>query len=145
MRFEMLYNDNIVAIFDIAISLTNIYVNTIEKYDITYIPKELQYIFSKSNSESEKCIALETWIKSRCLSNNDPNLDEKLKCIYHLPKQFSYERLYNYQYLAGFLNYLINEKDNYYVSPVKRETICFAYQDYRFPEIWELNPYNKTL
>lgn len=147
MIVKIFKQDEVVLIADIILLLTNLYVNEITYVQTEELPEELQLAFeSQDEIDPEKqneiqCMALEEWLKSRCLSNNDPLLDDKLKQIYHLPPQYSYGRLYEHQYLAGLLNYFQQDDDTYIVSPIQTETICFIYQDYRFPELWEIKPY----
>ena len=140
MKFIIKNKENPILQFDATILLNDIIVE-----DITFVQPQLScvlqnpdIIINNNQQKEQQYVLLEKWLKSRCLSNNDPELDEKLKKIYQLPKLYSYEHLQNYQYLAGFLQHMENTNDNITVCTTKPETVCFLYQDYRFPTVFLL-------
>lgn len=112
--------------------------------------KEMKELFRKETGEEEQIetviqspetmrAALRAWFYSRVIPNSDPELDDKMLRLYGLD-QMHYGRMYEYQYIGGFLSYMTSAKDDYWVNPDYTQCLSYALVDPYFKNIYFVPP-----
>ena len=91
------------------------------------------------SSEEMTCRALGLWMRQRVIPNSDPDLDRKMLQLYGLD-QVHYGRMYEYQYIGGFLSYMASADDEYWVNPCYTQCLSYALVDPYFQEMYFVKP-----
>lgn len=109
-------------------------------YDYKIIQEELlPFEYDSEWTDEFMRFILAKWVESRVMSNSNPKLDQTMLEVYEL-NPTHYGRMYDYQYIGGFLSYMSSPEDEYWVNPLYPQYLTYALVDPHFSELYICRP-----
>lgn len=109
-------------------------------YDYKIVQEKLlPFEYNSEWTEEFMRFILAKWIESRVMSNSNPKLDQTMLEVYGL-NPTHYGRMYDYQYIGGFLSYMSSSEDEYWVNPLYSQYLTYALVDPHFSELYICYP-----
>lgn len=138
MKMVLKYKNLDVVDMDMSIFPEGIQVSKIKVINKEKLSSGLKPAFFEEVYQNAE-VFLETWLMARAIPDYRQNTDEFVLSLHHLPRHL-FGRMNGYQHTAAALSYFASYFDQYYITPIKEELICFANIDSRFKNLYFLKP-----
>lgn len=136
MFLSVMKKDELVCQMEIScLSLSGVIVQDFEILNPALMP----FPYQENMHEDAVKTLFHYWFSDRVISNDTPNLDQKMFEIYNL-KPHHYGRMYYYQYLGALLSYMVSSQDEYWINPLYVQYLSYVLIDRHFIQAYPILP-----